>query len=62
MTAINFASFEVSELEVLNSADAVALPDLGASSVIIILNTPEDDDVLTEQDLSGSGSLSTSCC
>ncbi len=62
--AVDFASFDVTELEVLDSADAVALPEMGASIVIVILDTPDGDEVLTEQDLelSGSGSLSTSCC
>jgi hypothetical protein len=62
--AVDFASFDVTELDVLDSADAVALPEMGASIVIVILDTPDGDEVLTEQDLelSGSGSLSTSCC
>jgi hypothetical protein len=65
-TAVDFASFDVSELEVLDAADAVALPDMGASSVVIIVwETPDGDEVLAETDLEldgGSGSLSTSCC
>ena len=61
MSAHEFASFDVNEIEVLNATDAVALPDMGASFVVIIPGI-DGDDLVTEQDLSGSGSLSTSCC
>jgi hypothetical protein len=64
MNAVDFASFDVNELGVLDATDAVALPDMGASFVVIIAYTPDGDEILTEDTLNGSGSLSTSssCC
>ena len=63
-TAVDFASFDVSELAVLDATDAVALPDMGASFVVVILYTPDGEEILAEDTLNGSGSLSTSssCC
>ncbi|HWB38174.1 MAG TPA: hypothetical protein VHA75_19315 [Rugosimonospora sp.] len=63
-TTVDFASFDVNELGVLDATDAVALPDMGASIVIIIVETPDGQEILTEDTLNGSGSLSTSssCC
>ena len=63
MNEIDFAAFDVNELEVLDTQDGVALPDMGASVVIIYPTfTPDGEEVLGEADLSISGSLSTSCC
>ena len=57
----DFATFDIAELDVLDATDAVALPDMGASFVIIILNnTADGDEVLGDDVLNGSGSLSTS--
>lgn len=65
-TAVDFAAFDVNELAVLDANDAVALPDMGASVIIIISYTEDGEEILTEDSLSndGSGSLSTSssCC
>ena len=60
--SIDFASFDVAELDVLDSADAVALPDMGASfPIIIVYNTEDGDEILgDDMALGGSGSLSTS--
>ena len=65
MNTLDFAAFDVNELAVLDATDAVALPDMGASVVIIFANyTPDGEEILTEDTLNGSGSLSTSssCC
>jgi hypothetical protein len=62
MNNVDFASFDVSELSVLDVTDAVALPDMGASVIVVIPFAPDGDEVLGEQDLGWSGSLSTSCC
>jgi hypothetical protein len=65
-TAVDFAAFDVNELAVLDANDAVALPDMGASVIIIIGYTEDGEEILTEDTLNnvGSGSLSTSssCC
>ncbi|MFD7731862.1 hypothetical protein ACFV6F_15925 [Kitasatospora phosalacinea] len=67
-TAVDFAAFDVNELAVLDANDAVALPDMGASVIIIISYTEDGEEILTEDSLNteaaGSGSLSTSssCC
>ena len=60
--SIDFASFDVAELDVLDSADAVALPEMGASFVIIVVYNTEDGDEILGDDmaLGGSGSASTS--
>lgn len=62
--SIDFASFDIAELDVLDSTDAVALPEMGASFgiIIIIANTEDGDEVLGDDalNLSGSGSVSTS--
>ena len=59
--SIDFASFDVAELDVLDSADAVALPEMGASfPIIIVYNTEDGDEILGDDMLGGSGSLSTS--
>ena len=64
MSNIDFASFDVNELEVLDVEDGVALPEMGASIIIIYpAYAPDGEEVLGEADLNGiSGSLSTSCC
>lgn len=64
MSNIDFAAFDVNELEVLDVQDGVALPDMGASAIIIYPTfTPDGEEILGEADLNGiSGSLSTSCC
>jgi hypothetical protein len=62
MSTVDFASFDVSELSVLDVTDAVALPDMGASIIVVIPFTPDGEEVLGENDLAASGSLSTSCC
>ncbi|MEY2248246.1 hypothetical protein ACN6K9_003983 [Streptomyces sp. SAS_267] len=65
-TAVDFAAFDVNELAVLDANDAVALPDMGASVIIIIGYTEDGEEILTEDTFNndGSGSLSTSssCC
>ncbi|KRB75295.1 MULTISPECIES: hypothetical protein [unclassified Kitasatospora] len=67
-TAVDFAAFDVNELAVLDANDAVALPDMGASVIIIFGYTEDGEEILTEDTLNnadaGSGSLSTSssCC
>jgi hypothetical protein len=63
-TALDFASFDINELGVLDATDAVALPDMGASVIIVVPNSPDGDEILTEDSLNASGSLSTSssCC
>ncbi|MFE4972632.1 hypothetical protein ACFRAR_10970 [Kitasatospora sp. NPDC056651] len=62
--SIDFGAFDVTELEVLEAGDGVALPDMGASIIIVYPTvTPDGEEVLGEADLNGiSGSLSTSCC
>jgi hypothetical protein len=63
MNGIDFASFDVNELEVLDVADGIALPEMGASIIVIFPDfTPDGEEVLGEADLNISGSLSTSCC
>ncbi|MCI4061349.1 hypothetical protein ACFO0M_15420 [Micromonospora mangrovi] len=61
---LDFGSFDVSELAVLDATDAVALPDMGASVIIIIADTPDGEEILSEDPLNASGSASTSssCC
>ncbi|MFF2042836.1 hypothetical protein ACFVVX_20635 [Kitasatospora sp. NPDC058170] len=63
-TAVDFAAFDVNELGVLDANDAVALPDMGASVIIVIPFTEDGEEILTEDALNGSGSASTSssCC
>ncbi|MEV7771782.1 hypothetical protein [Kitasatospora sp. NPDC086791] len=63
-TAVDFGSFDINELSVLDANDAVALPDMGASFVVVVLYTEDGEEILTEDSLNGSGSLSTSssCC
>jgi hypothetical protein len=58
--SIDFASFDIAELDVLDSTDAVALPEMGASFIIIFANTEDGDEVLGDDALNGSGSASTS--
>jgi hypothetical protein len=61
MTTTEFATFDIAELDALDAADAVALPDMGASFIIIVLDNTEDgDEVLGDDVLNASGSLSTS--
>ncbi|WP_037914258.1 hypothetical protein [Actinacidiphila yeochonensis] len=60
--SIDFGAFDVTELEVLEAGDGVALPDMGASIVVIVAATPDGEEILGEADLGVSGSLSTSCC
>lgn len=43
--SIDFAQFNVADLDVLDGTDAVALPDMGASFVVAS-NTDDADDAL----------------
>jgi hypothetical protein len=59
---IDFASFDVSELAVLEVADAIGLPEMGAS---IQLYVPDMDDMIGDVAsgaASGCCSCSSCCC
>jgi hypothetical protein len=59
MTTTEFATFDVAELDALDATDAVALPDMGAS-ILFVWNTDDGDEVLGDDVLNGSVSVSTS--
>ncbi len=66
--SIDFATFDISELTVLDATDAVGLPEMGASVIIetsAASYTPELDDMLGDiggQVAISSSSSSSSCC
>ena len=61
--SVDFATFDISELTVLDATDAVGLPEMGAS-FIISAYTPELDDLLGDvgADVAVSCSSATCCC
>jgi hypothetical protein len=61
--SVDFATFDISELTVLDSTDAMGLPEMGASVIIELSYTPELDDMLG--DIGGASAISSSsssCC
>jgi hypothetical protein len=68
--SIDFATFDISELTVLDATDALGLPEMGASVIIESPSptptyTPELDDMLGDiggQATISSSSSSSSCC
>lgn len=62
--SLDFATFDISELTVLDATDAMGLPEMGAS-VIFESYTPELDDMLGDigaVSISSSSSSSSCCC
>ncbi|MFJ5230372.1 thiopeptide-type bacteriocin [Kitasatospora sp. NPDC088391] len=64
-TAVDFAAFDIEDLQVLDINDAVALPEMGAS--IIINNFVDDaEGLVDETELSSAAAVSisssSSCC
>jgi len=55
----DFATFDIAELDALDATDAIALPDMGAS-IIFVFNTDDGDEILGDDVLNGSVSVSTS--
>jgi len=64
--SVDFATFDISELTVLDATDAMGLPEMGASIVVELsaAYTPELDDMLGDigADVAISCSSSTCCC
>ena len=67
--SVDFATFDISELTVLDATDAMGLPEMGASVIIELKSltsyTPELDDMLGDigaQAISSSSSSSSCCC
>lgn len=65
--SVDFATFDISELTVLDATDAMGLPEMGASIVVEMpgsMYTPELDDMLGDigADVAVSCSSSTCCC
>jgi hypothetical protein len=63
--SVDFAIFDISELTVLDSTDAMGLPEMGASIIIetsSISYTPELDDMLGDIGADYAVSSSSSCC
>ena len=57
---VNFADFDVAELEVLQASDALGLPEMGAS--IIVEYVDDVDNVLGDTGLNVDGGSSCCCC
>ncbi len=63
--SIDFATFDISELVVLDATDAMGLPEMGASIIIESKYTPELDDMFGDigaQAISSSSSSACCCC
>jgi len=65
--SVDFATFDISELTVLDSTDAMGLPEMGASVIIetassSVSYTPELDDMLGDIGADYAVSSSSSCC
>ena len=64
--SVDFATFDISELTVLDATDAMGLPEMGASIIIDIKSltsyTPELDDMLGDIGAQAVSSSSGCCC